>query len=147
MQGDPILEPLPLSSYEEYLVSLWREAGTVSQKGMGIDALDWTELIAWSERFYSDTLIEWVRNPDNKRHKPVPLLIKYCTLPDVDLQIIRQMSQEYCWMSQEATDPRCACPIDVEELEMSEEQEDDAVEDVLASLRAMGFLGEDGQSL
>lgn len=147
MQGDPILEPLPLSSYEEYLVSLWREAGTVSQKGMGIDALEWTELIAWSERFYSDTLIEWVKNPDNKRHKPVPLLIKYCTLPDVDLQIIRQMSQEYCWMSQEATDPLCACPIEVEEFEMSEEQAETVAEDVLASLRAMGFLSEDGQSL
>lgn len=142
MQGDPILEPLPLSSYEEYLVSLWREAGTVSQKGMGIDALDWTELIAWSERFYSETLIEWVVNPSNKRHKPVPLLIKYCTLPDIDLQIIRQMSQEYCWMSQEATDPRCPCPIDKEELaeiELTEEEEEAMADDILNRMKAMGF--------
>lgn len=114
---------------------------------MGIDALDWTELIAWSERFYSDTYIEWVKNPDNKRHKPVPLLVKYCTLPDVDLQIIRQMSQEYCWMASEATDPRCPCPIEVEELEMSEEQSEAATEDLLAGLRALGFLDEDGQSI
>lgn len=143
-EGSPYLSPPDLNSYEEYLVSLWREAGTASQKGMGIDVLEWSELIAWAERFYSETIIEWVKNPDNKRHKPVPILIKYCTLPDVDLQIIRQMSQEYCWMAHEATDPKCECP---KEVRVEDDDPERNAEDMLAALRQLGFIKEDGTSI
>lgn len=143
-EGSAYLDPPHLSSYEEHLVGLWREAGTISQKGMGIGALDWDVLIAWAERFYSDSFIEWVKNPDNKRHKPIPLIIKYCTLPDIDLQIIRQMSQEYVWMSHEATLPNYPCPKEI----LTEEVDAEAnAEDIYDGLKSLGFILDDGSTL
>lgn len=114
---------------------------------MGIDALDWTELVAWADRFYSETTIEFVKNPDRPRDKPTPILLKYSTIPDEDLQIIRQMSQDYCSMSHEATDPNCPCPKEIEEVVLSEDEEEDLAANVLEGLRALGFLDADGTSI
>lgn len=115
---------------------------------MGIDALDWSELIAWADKFYSETDIEWLKPPNRPRDKPVPVVVKYCTLPDIDLQIIRQMSQEYCWMASEASDPRCMCPIEIDrDVEISEDDAEVMAQSLLDNLRAMGFLDEDGQSI
>lgn len=98
-QGSPYLEMAILSSYEQHILELWYKAGTVTQGANGIVPLPWDEIIAWANKFHSETYIQWVEHPrHSKRHKVAysPVVHTECTLLDFELELIRRLSQEYC---------------------------------------------------
>ncbi len=135
-EGSPYLQTVPLSNYEQHLVDLWFDCGTVCQGGMGITSLEWCEIIKWANQFYSETYIEWVEHPRaSKRHKQVftPIPITQCILLDWELKVIKDLSQSYCAEYSEASDPSRECPIEIP-VEISE---DDAIAN--ASAIADGF--------
>lgn len=106
-EDSPYVTPVELNEYEAHLVGLWHEAGTVSQSGMGLAPLEWGQIIIWADRFYSDEEVEWVKSPSNRW---MPILSHVRTLTDGELQIIRQLSQEYCSEYSQASDPQRECP-------------------------------------
>lgn len=107
VEGSPYLELPCLDPYESHLVSLWYECGTVYQGGMGIAPLEWGQIIQWADRMFSEDVVEWVKSP-TKRWMPV--VTKQYTLLDYELQIIRQLSQEYCAEYSQASSPHRPCP-------------------------------------
>lgn len=129
-----------LSSFERHILELWYEAGTVSQGAAGVLALEWESIIAWANQFYSEHYVEWVEHPRHSlRHKRVytPLLLKQCTLLDVELQLIRRLSQEYASEYQEASDPKRECPktIHLDEITDNDKLKNaDAIEEGLLGL-------------
>lgn len=108
-EGSPFLTPIELNEYESYLVGLWHEAGTVGQGGMGLAPLTWQEIVAWSDRFFTEESVEWVQSPSRRW---MPLLLYVPTLSDWELQTIRAMSQEYCAEASENS-PSRPCPKEV----------------------------------
>lgn len=113
---------IPLSEYEQHILELWYECGTVGQGAGGIIPLAWGEIISWANQFYTESYIEWVEHPrHSERHKRVytPLLLTQCTLLDNELQLIRKLSQEYASEYALASDPARACPktIELEDIE------------------------------
>lgn len=117
-EDSPTVQPIDLTSYEAHLIALWHECGTISSNGMGISALPWEVISKWAELFYSENIIEFVETPD-KHYAPV--IIKQLTLLDYELQIIRQLSQEYANEYSQASDKSRPCPKQVVVEEISKE--------------------------
>ncbi|MGZ8888056.1 MAG: hypothetical protein ACXW1D_00705 [Halobacteriota archaeon] len=142
-EGSPYLELTPLSEYEQHLLELWFECGTVGQGAGGITPLDWTEILAWANQFYSEHYVEWVEHPrHSNRHKRVytPLVINQCTLLDSELQMIRKLSQEYTAEYSLASEPNRECP---KQIVIEDISEDDALAN--ANAMAEGFKNLFGQ--
>ena len=102
---------------------------------MGVAPLVWTEIIAWADRFYSEQYIQWVVQRIGKR-KPVrtPIIIKQSTLEDYELEILMQLSREYCDEYHSATDPQRPCPKEIFLDEVDGEAESNALGEGLKSL-------------
>lgn len=114
-------ELVVLDEYEQHLVTLWREVGSVSQGGMGVAPLVWTEIIAWANQFYSKSIVQIING--------LPIVQKVCTLEDYELEIIMQLSREYCNEYAEASDPNRECP---KEIFLDEIATEDAIENANA---------------
>lgn len=125
VEGSPYLDLPYLDPYESQLVSYWYEVGTVSQAGMGLAPLTWQELTAWADRMFSEDVVEWVKSPTKRW---MPIITKQHTLLDYELQIIRQLSQEYCSEYSQASSPSRPCPKELSVAEV----------DSLANSTAMG---------
>lgn len=124
-EGSPQLEMISLSPYEQHLLELWFECGTVTQGAGGLLPLEWDVIIKWANKFYSETYIEWVEHPkQSKRHKSVytPVPITQCVLLDSELQVIRRMSQSYVSEYNEANDSSRPCPKEIMIGDMTEEE-------------------------
>ena len=138
-------ELVDLDEYEQHLVKLWREVGSVSQGGMGVAPLVWDEVIKWANRFYLVDKIVMIPRKIIKttekiyRGKPrietetiveeIPIVIKQSSLEDYELEIIMQLSREYCAEYSEATDPLRPCP---REIFLDEVTKEEAVENANA---------------
>lgn len=94
-----------LDEYEQHLIKLWREVGSVSQGGMGVAPLVWTEIIAWADKFYFEDVVQMISG--------YPVVIRKCVLEDYELEIIMQLSREYCSEYAEAVDPQRPCPKEI----------------------------------
>ena len=117
--GSPYLQLITLTEYEQYLVGLWTEVGTISQSGMGIAPLLWTEISAWSEKFYNVRKTQWVE-VDSGVWKECELIES--SLLDYELLVVQHMSQEYCseYGCKELSQP-CPKQIDLDEVNAFEE--------------------------
>lgn len=72
---------------------------------MSVASLVWSEIIAWAERFYHEDVIVRVDN--------IPMIIRRSVLEDFELEIIMQLSREYCDEYHSASDPQRACPKEI----------------------------------
>lgn len=79
--------------------------GSTSQGGTGVAPLVWGEIIEWANHFYSQHIVAYVEGS--------PVVIKKCTLEDYELEIIMQLSREYCQEYYEASDPNRECPKEI----------------------------------
>jgi hypothetical protein len=115
-----------LSSYEEHILELWYEAGTVVQGANGLTALDWPMIVSWADRFHSEKYTKWVKHQARKGQKitRVPVEVTQCTLLEYELQLIQTLSKEYCSQYSLSYEPSCECPKLVE---LDEVTEDDAL--------------------
>jgi len=119
VEGTAYLEPPELDDYEQHLVKLWREVGSVSQSGMGVAPLLWSEVIAWADRFYTEQYVEWLDSvtKDGEGNvisvTKVPHILKQNTLVDYELEIIMQLSREYCGEYHSASEPDAPCPKEI----------------------------------
>lgn len=140
LEGSPYLELPFLTSYEQTILGYWFEVGTAKQTGQGIVGLEWNEIVAWANQFYSEQYVEWVEHPRaSKRHKRqyTPLLLTQCTILDCELQIIKRMSEEYAAEYSAATDPNRPCPKEIAVEELSEEEKLDNSNKIGESLVAL----------
>jgi len=103
----------------------------VAQGGMGLSPLDWTQIVAWSERMYSSDTVEWVKSP-TKRWMPV--VTTQNTLMDYELQIIRQLSQEYCSEYSQASSPQRSCPKELSTEEFDSLENSNAINNAFIEL-------------
>ena len=138
-------ELVDLDEYEQHLIKLWREVGSVSQGGMGVASLVWDEIIKWADKFYLVDKIVMVPRKIIKttektvRGKPkievetiveeIPIVVKQSSLEDYELEIIMQLSREYCAEYSEASDPLRPCP---KEIFLDEVTQEDAIENANA---------------
>ena len=129
VEGTAYLMPPELDEYEQHLVKLWREVGSVSQGGMGVAPLVWSEVIAWADRFYCSYKTLVVEKKSTKtiekivRGKPtytvehlveeIPTIVKESALEDYEIEIIMQLSREYCGEYHSASEPDAPCPKEV----------------------------------
>ena len=120
-----------LSQYEDYLVTLWREVGTVTQNGMGITPLAWTEIISWAEKFHKDSWIEYIEIDDGMWQ---PHVVTGSYLLDYELDILMMMSRDYVWESHTATEKNAECPIVIDLDEVDGEAESKAMGDALIAM-------------
>ena len=122
-------ELVDLDEYEQHLIKLWREVGSVSQGGMGVAPLVWEAIIEWANKFYLSDKIVMVPRTTVKtseryyRNKlrtetetiveEIPVVVKQSSLEDYELEIIMQLSREYCSEYAEASDPARPCPREI----------------------------------
>lgn len=122
-------ELVDLDEYEQHLVKLWREVGSVSQGGAGVAPLVWKEVIEWADKFYMQDVVitvpkrtvktseRWYRNKLRTETETIiediPVVVKQCALEDYELDIVMQLSREYCNEYYEASDPNRACPKEI----------------------------------
>lgn len=126
-------ELVVLDEYEQHLIKLWREVGSVSQGGMGVAPLAWEEIIKWADKFYlADTIVMVPKTITKSSEKLVkdwwkwktvreietiveetPVVVKRSILKDYELEIIMQLSREYCNEYSEAVDPLRDCPREI----------------------------------
>lgn len=109
---------------------MWQEAGSVGQGAGGLTPLAWSEVVSWSDKFYSEDSTEWVQSPTKRW---MPIVTKVCSLLDYELKIVRDLSQEYC--SEYAdTSLNKECPKHIEAEEVDSMMESTALGDALLSL-------------
>lgn len=133
-EDSPYLQLISLTDYELHLVGLWQEAGSVGQGAGGLTPLAWSEVVSWSDKFYSEESLEWVQSP-TKRWMPV--VSKTSTLLDYELKIVRDLSQEYCSEYADTSSHR-ECPKYVEADEVDSLMESTAMGDALMSMFGSG---------
>lgn len=119
-----------MCSYEHTLVNYWLECGTAVSTSGGLAPIPWSEIVAWSDKFYSEQYTKWVEHPRplrsdglaDERYKEIrtPLLATQCVLTDWELQMIKRMSSEYV-AEYSCNDPSRPCPKEVFVDELSEE--------------------------
>jgi hypothetical protein len=101
---------LSLDSYELSIVQWWREVGSVSQGGMSVSSLEWTQINSWAERNCSLDSMDWVYVGDDQyRFEKV----KSSIILDYEIDMIMQLSREYCNEYHEAVDPKRPCPKEI----------------------------------
>lgn len=143
-------ELVDLDEYEQHLVKLWREVGSVSQGGMGVAPLAWEAILQWADKFYTTEKILYVPRTIEKkiekivRGKPkvetetileqVPIVIKNCSLEDYELEIVMQLSREYCSEYHEASNAGKECP---KEIFLDEVDAEENADEILKGLKAM----------
>jgi len=143
-EGSAYTIPPELSEYEQHLVKLWREVGSISQSGMGVAPLVWEQVIMWAERFYSQQYVQYVdkviTTQTAKRTKTItektPIILTQCMLLDCELEMIMQLSREYCDEYHSASDKHRPCPIEIFEDEVDKELESQAL---FQGLKDLGF--------
>lgn len=86
---------------------------------MGVAPLVWTEIISWANQFYYEDIVQWVGEH--------PVVQRRCVLEDYELEIIMQLSREYCAEYGEATDPQRPCPREIFLDEVDAEANADAI--------------------
>lgn len=142
-----------LSEYETHILEKWYESGTVSQGAGGLLPLEWQAIESWANLFYTEEYVEWVEQPvtyyPNGRERErvyTPVLLKQCVLSDAELKLIRQLSQEYCSMYAEASNPACPCP---KQIVLEDITEDEAVAnaDAIAEGFKLLFGNQDDKSV
>ncbi len=127
-------ELVDLDEYEQHIIKLWREVGSVSQSGMGVAPLVWGEVIEWVNKFYLTDRVVMVPSNTIKttdkvvrdwlwRHRTVretetiveeiPVVIKQSSLEDYEVELIMQLSREYCDEYHSAVDPARDCPREI----------------------------------
>lgn len=145
-------ELVDLDEYEQHLIKLWREAGSVSQGGMSVAPLVWTDIINWANRFYKQDKIVLIPKKTTRivekilRGKPVtetetitedfPVVVKQSGLEDFELEIIMQLSREYCHEYAAASDPLYPCPREIFLDEVDAEENANAIHETF-----MAFWG------
>lgn len=96
---------------------------------MGVAPLVWEEIIKWAERFYIQDKIIMVPRKTTKIIEKVvrgrvatqietvleetPILTRVSSLEDYELEIIMQLSREYCDEYAESSDPDRQCPKEI----------------------------------
>lgn len=120
---------IELSEYETSMLEKWYESGTVSQGTGGLLPLEWEAINSWADRFYTEEYVEWIEHPithyPNGRERArnySPVTLKQCVLLDSELLLIRQLSQEYCSMYAEASNPSCPCPKQIVVEDITEDE-------------------------
>jgi hypothetical protein len=115
----------PLSSYEEWLVDMWHQAGTVGQGAGGLIPLSWPQITSWANRFYKESYVEWVEHPNKAVDGSAiftPLVVEQSTLLDQEIEMIYRLSCEYSSEYAAANDPNRECPIKIFVEDIPEEQ-------------------------
>lgn len=96
---------------------------------MGVAPLVWEAIIKWADKFYMSDKVVIVPKVITKkteklyRGKPIvltetiveeiPVVVKQSSLEDYELEIIMQLSREYCAEYGEASDPNRPCPKEI----------------------------------
>lgn len=133
-EGSPYLDMVALTEYEQHLLELWYECGTVGQSTGGLTPLEWDQIIKWANQFFTESWIEMVEHPrHNPKHKRMYTAVPMtqCTLLDWELQLIRRLSQEYSSEYAQASSPNRECPKVVIAEDVSEDE-------ALANAKAIG---------
>ena len=110
MEGSPFLELITLTKYEDSLVNLWYEAGSVAQGANGLVSLEWDEIISWADKFFSEEITEYVYQGDDQWRLET---YKRHTLLDYELQLIKTLSQSYASEYSAGTDSSRPCPKEI----------------------------------
>lgn len=96
---------------------------------MGVAPLVWGEVIDWANQFYSEdflvfvpktstkTTTKLVRGKEKSQTETIvedfPVVLKRCVIEDYELEIIMQLSREYCDEYHSASEPARACPKEI----------------------------------
>lgn len=146
-EGHPESVMIPLSLYERHLLELWYECGSVAHGANGLIPLEWDQIEAWSNMFYSETYVEWLEHPrQSKRHKVVhtPIPIRQCTLLDSELKLIRILSQEYSNEYAQASEPNRPCPKETIDEEVPEVVAEANADNIIDGFRNLFAKQEEG---
>lgn len=117
---------------------------------MSVAPLLWGEVIKWANQFYSSEYVVYVPKTSVKTTtklirgkeksevetivEETPIVLKRCILEDYELEIIMQLSREYCDEYHSATDPSRPCPKEIFLDEVDNMAEADAM---LAGFKAL----------
>ena len=118
-----------------YLLDLWREAGTVTQTGMGIAGLDWPAITSWANDRFSVPSLRYVDVGDGIS---IPMTFLECSLSDWEKLAIFHMSGAYASEYSQASERDRPAPYTEDVLENEEEFDRAALEaSVLSQFRAL----------